>query len=162
MNVMVSYSDMRTAIAVWIVNAFLLSIILLLFQNLVPVLLHCVEFPLNLKSLNLTYYDIAKKNYILPSFFQFYINSWINVPRQKKSIGINKICSDMARYGSKYICSIVDNETRQLFEVLDSRSKSNLIQYFTKIPRAEKRTEDTKLFDSKLFLPFKMGLICLE
>ncbi len=58
---------------------------------------------------------------------QRYFDSFINIPRIRlsESIGIDEIHSKMVkRADSAYLCVMADNESRSLFEILPSRSKS--------------------------------------
>lgn len=95
---------------------------------------------LDLKNPNLTYKDIAARNHVSSSTVQTLFDSWVNVPRLhlSESIGIDEIHSDMAKYGSSYLCVIVDNVKRSLLEILPSRAKNYLNNYLDKIPQKEK------------------------
>lgn len=95
---------------------------------------------LDLKNPNLTYKDIALRHHVSSTTVQKLFDSWVNIPRLKlpQSIGIDEIHSDMALYGSSYLCVLVDNIDRSLFEILPSRAKNQLNKYFDKIPQSEK------------------------
>lgn len=94
----------------------------------------------DLKNPNLTYKDIAQRHHVSSFTVQKLFDSWVNIPRLKlpQSIGIDEIHSDMAIYGSSYLCVLVDNMERSLFEILPSRSKDYLNKYLEKIPQSEK------------------------
>lgn len=96
----------------------------------------------DLANLNMTYAMIAKKNNISITTVQKYMDSFISIPRIKlpTNIGIDEIYSKMAHYGnSKYLCIMVDNEQRDLFEILPSRAKIELQRYFSAIPLEERK-----------------------
>lgn len=44
----------------------------------------------------------------------------------------------MSKYGSAYLCVLVDNIKRELFDILPSRSKWELEKYFDLFPREER------------------------
>ena len=71
---------------------------------------------------------------------EVYADSFLNVPRLHlpDNIGIDELCSDMAKYGNAYLCVMVDNNGRDLFEILPSRTKHELLNYFEKIPAEER------------------------
>lgn len=82
----------------------------------------------------------ADANHISVTQVQRYFDSFVNIPRIRlpESIGIDEIHSKMAkRTDSSYLCVMVDNVHRSLFEILPSRSKRELQRYFEKIPTEE-------------------------
>lgn len=94
-----------------------------------------------LSNLNYTYKMIADSNNVSITQVQRYMDSYVNIPRihLPASIGIDELHSRMAkRKNSSYLCVLVDNEHRCLFEILPSRSKQELNRYFDKIPKDEK------------------------
>lgn len=95
---------------------------------------------IDLKNLNLTYKDVADRHHVSSTTVQRLFDSWVNVPRLKlsQSIGIDEIHSDMAKYGSKYLCVIVDNVSRTVLEILPSRAKHYLNNHFDSVPRSQK------------------------
>lgn len=96
----------------------------------------------DLKNPNLTYKDIAAKHNVSPSTVQRLFDSWVTAPRQKlpESIGIDEIHSKMAKYNSSYLCTIVDNVDRSLIEILPTRAKYQLNNYFDTVPQDEKNS----------------------
>lgn len=93
-----------------------------------------------LRNLNYTYNDIAKRNCVSVTTVQSYFDSWVNIPRLHlpEWIGIDEIHSDMAKYGSAYLCILADCTGRSVFEILSSRSKHILGKYFEAIPLNER------------------------
>lgn len=95
----------------------------------------------SLSNLNYTYSMVAELNHISVTQVQRYFDSFVKIPkiRLPESIGIDEIHSKMAkRADSAYLCVMVDNKNRSLFEILPSRSKSELRRYFDRIPAEER------------------------
>ncbi|MGX8835223.1 ISL3 family transposase [Amedibacillus sp. YH-ame6] len=93
-----------------------------------------------LSNLNYTYKMVAENNHVSITQVQRYFDSFVNFPRitLPESIGIDELHSKMThRSNSAYLCVMVDNTQRSLFEILPSRSKAKLIRYFDKIPQVE-------------------------
>lgn len=110
---------------------------------------------LDLGNLNKTYKDIAEAHDISITQVLRYLDSFVTVPRLTlpESIGIDEISSDMAKYHSKYLCVMVDNQSRDAFEILPSRSKHHLKRYFEKIPENERLK--VKYVTMDMWLPYK-------
>ena len=54
-------------------------------------------------------------------------------------LGIDELHShELSRRNSSYLCILVDNERRTVWDVLDSRSKMALSLFFSNIPREER------------------------
>ena len=95
----------------------------------------------SLSNLNYTYKMVANINHISVTQVQRYFDSFVNIPRihLPESIGIDEIHSKMAKQSnSSYLCVMVDNVNRSLFEILPSRSKRELQRYFDRIPVDER------------------------
>ena len=95
----------------------------------------------SLSNLNYTYSMVAELNHISVTRLQHQFDSFVNIPRIRlsESIGIDEIHSKMAkRADSTYLCVMVDNKNRSLFEILPSRSKSKLRRYFNRISTEER------------------------
>lgn len=110
----------------------------------------------DLANLHLTFKDIADKNHISTTTVQHYSDSFINFPRLSlpENIGIDELHSSMAsRTNSHYICVMVDNNKRVPFEILPSRSKKALSNYFSNIPREERMK--VKYFTMDMWEPYK-------
>ncbi|MFV0382125.1 MAG: transposase, partial [Breznakia sp.] len=82
-------------------------------------------------------------------------DSFVNFPRLKlpTNIVIDELHSSMTKYGSSYLCVLVDNEKRCIFELLPSRSKHDLNRYFEKIPQPEK--DAIRYVTMDMWLPYK-------
>ena len=95
---------------------------------------------LDLKKLNFSYKDIAERNDVSITQVQKYFYSFINIPgiTLPESLGIDEIHSNMAKYSSAYLCIMVDNENRVLFEILPSRSKNTISNYLSMIDKKER------------------------
>lgn len=91
------------------------------------------QIMLDLRKTHMSFKDIAEKNDVSITQVQRYFDSYVHVPRPQslpENLGIDEMHSDMAKYGSSYLCVLVDNEKRQIFDILPSRSKRELIKYF--------------------------------
>lgn len=99
------------------------------------------QIMLDLKKPNMSFKDVAEKNDVSITQVQRYFDSYVHAVRPNHlpvNLGIDEIHSDMAKYGSNYLCILVDNEKRQIFDILPSRSKHELIKYFEQYPAAER------------------------
>lgn len=70
-----------------------------------------------------------------------YLDSYITIPPRPlpECLGIDELHSkSLAKKNSSYLCILVDNQNRTLYDILDSRSKEHLSLYFSKIPRTER------------------------
>ena len=92
-------------------------------------------------NLNYSIKDIAAKNHLSSAMTEIYCDSYLRVPRQylPVNLGIDELHSGMAKYGSSYICVLVDNEKRSLIDIRPSRSKHELSKYFESIPLEERK-----------------------
>lgn len=95
---------------------------------------------LDLKKPNMTYTQIAERNHVSVTTVQHYFDSYVLVPKPRlpANIGIDEIHSDMAKYGSAYLAVLADNDLRQPFDILPSRSKHELIKYFERFTQKER------------------------
>ena len=70
-----------------------------------------------------------------------YLDSYITIPPRPlpESLGIDEIHNKyLSKRNSSYLCILVDNEKRHIYDVLDSRNKEHLSLYFSKIPREQR------------------------
>lgn len=70
-----------------------------------------------------------------------YLDSYITIPPRPlpECLGIDEIHNKyLSKRNSSYLCVLVDNENRYIYDILDSRSKEHLSLYFPKIPRDER------------------------
>lgn len=110
----------------------------------------------NLSNLNYTYKMVGDINNVSVTQVQRYFDSYVVIPRihLPESIGIDEIHSKMAhRKDSSYLCVMVDNQNRSLFEVLPSRSKLELSRYLDKIPLDERNA--VKYVTIDMWQPYK-------
>lgn len=109
----------------------------------------------DLAHLNLTYKDIADRHHVSITRVQSYLDSFLKVPRLPlpSSIGIDELHSNLAKYRSPYLGIIVDNENRDLLDILPSRSKEQLSRYFSRIPRKERL--NVKYVTTDLWEPYR-------
>lgn len=95
---------------------------------------------IQLKSLDLTFKRIAELNHISTSTVISYLDSFVSLPKPAlpESLGIDEIHSSLAKYGSSYLCVLVDNEMRKPVDILESRSKEFLNKHFDRYPKTER------------------------
>lgn len=94
-----------------------------------------------LANLNYTLHMISEELKISPTQLNMYIDSYITVPRRPlpECLGIDELHSkELSKRNSSYLCVLVDNEKRSVYDVLDSRSKTNIALYFSSFPREER------------------------
>lgn len=94
-----------------------------------------------LGNLNYTLDMISKELNISPTQLNTYIDSFITIPPRllPESLGIDELHSNtLSRKSASYLCILVDNENRCLYDVLDSRSKFHLADHFSSIPRDQR------------------------
>ncbi len=110
---------------------------------------------LDLRNIHFSFFDIAKKHHVSTSLVEIYADSFLRVPRQplSENIGIDELHSNMAKYGGSYLCTITDNRSRSLLEILPDRSKKTLSRYMEQIPLDERRK--VKYVTMDLWVPYK-------
>lgn len=88
----------------------------------------------------LTVRYIAEENGISSTMVNNYLDSYVVLPPPSlpENIGIDELSSSMSSRDSAYLCVLVDNEHRDLLDILRSRSKSSLSNYFSSFPREER------------------------
>ena len=94
-----------------------------------------------LKNLNYTLEMISEELNISTTQVNNYLDSYVVVPNLPlpESIGIDELHSPvLSRRNASYLCVIVDNEKRCLYDVLDSRSKGYLSSFFVDKTREER------------------------
>lgn len=94
-----------------------------------------------LKNLNYTLDMISKELNISKTHINNYIDSYIVAPKLKlpEWLGIDEVHSDSLTYkNASYLCVMVDGKKRTLFDILGSRSKDTLSNYFSKIDKNER------------------------
>lgn len=94
-----------------------------------------------LSNLNYTLNMISDELNISATQLCKYLDSYVVIPPRKlpESLGIDEIYNKyLSKKNSSYLCVLVDNVNRNLFDILDSRSKEYLSLYFSKFPREER------------------------
>lgn len=92
-----------------------------------------------LANLNYTLSMISQELNISPTQLNQYIDSYITVPRRllPECLGIDELHSKvLSKRNASYLCILVDNEKRAVYDVLDSRSKMSVASYFSSFPCA--------------------------
>ena len=101
------------------------------------------EIMKKLKKLNYTLEMISEELNISTTQVNNYLDSYVVVPNLPlpESIGIDELHSPvLSRHNASYLCVIVDNENRCLYDVLDSRSKDYLSSFFANKTREERHS----------------------
>lgn len=99
--------------------------------------------PLNvledLKFPNATFSSVARLNHISIQKVIDIFDAYVEIPRATLPYAI---CIDevyaFRHHKDKYICSILDFEKNEIVDILPSRKKHQMANYFTKIPKAER------------------------
>ena len=109
-----------------------------------------------LGNLNYTVDMISKELNISTTQINKYLDSYITIPKRPlpESIGIDEIHSPvLSKKNASYLCMIVDNERRVLYDILDSRSKNYLSSYVTSFKREERAS--VKYVTIDMWEPYK-------
>ena len=94
-----------------------------------------------LKNLSYTLGMISEELNISTTQINNYLDSYVVVPNLplSESVGIDELHSpSLSRKNASYLCVIVDNEKRCLYDILDSRSKDYLSNFFVSKTREER------------------------
>ncbi len=94
-----------------------------------------------LGNLNYTLDMISKELNISPTQLNTYLDSFVTIPPRllPENLGIDELHSKaLSRRSASYLCVLVDNDARCVYDVLDSRSKYSLSHFFSKVPRNER------------------------
>lgn len=94
-----------------------------------------------LGNLNYNLLMISEELNISPTQLNRYIDSYITIPPRPlpECLGIDELHShELSRKNASYLCILVDNERRTVWDVLDSRSKMALSLFCSRIPRDER------------------------
>lgn len=94
-----------------------------------------------MKDLNYTMQMISDELNISKTQLCKYLDSYITIPprRLPECLGIDELYSkSLSKRNSSYLCILVDNEKRHVYDILNSRNKQQLSLYFSAIPREER------------------------
>lgn len=94
----------------------------------------------DLKSFHETFASVAARYNISPTSVASIFDNHVNVPRRKlpETILIDEVYAFDSGNKGNYVCVLLDFETNSIIDILPSRKKQNLINYFTLIPREER------------------------
>lgn len=93
------------------------------------------------RNLNYTLDSISKEFNISTTQLNNYLDSFITIPKRQlpECLGIDEIHSRaLSRKTSPYLCILVDNGQRCIFDILDSRAKNSLARHFSNLPREDR------------------------
>ena len=109
-----------------------------------------------LGNLNYTLDMIAKELHLSNTQVNNYLDSYVTIPPMPlpQSLGIDEIHNpEMAYKDSAYLCIMVDNQNRCIYDVLGSRSKNYLDNYFYGFKEEEKAA--VKYVSIDMWEPYK-------
>ena len=109
-----------------------------------------------LGNLNYTLDMIAKELHLSNTQVNNYLDSYVTIPPMPlpQSLGIDEVHNpEMAYKGSAYLCIMVDNQNRCIYDVLGSRSKNYLDNYFYGFKEEEKAA--VKYVSIDMWEPYK-------
>ena len=109
-----------------------------------------------LANLNLTLETISKDLNISKTQINKYLDSYITIPPRPLpvSIGIDELHSPiLSKHNASYLCILVDNNKRCIYEVLDSRGKYYLQDYVSQFSREERY--ETKYVTIDMWEPYR-------
>lgn len=94
-----------------------------------------------LGNLNYTLQMISDELSISKTQLCKYLDSYITIPPRPlpESLGIDELYNKyLSKRNSSYLCILVDNAGRHIYDILDSRNKEHLSLYFSRIPRVQR------------------------
>lgn len=102
----------------------------------------------DLKSPNATFTDVAKRHNISPTSAINIFDRHVHISRRPlpECIAFDEVYA-FKSYDSDYVCVIVDYLDKKIIDVLPSRHKNVLINYFMLIPRVEREKVKYVSFD---------------
>ena len=114
----------------------------------------------HLKTLDLNFTRIAELNNVSVTTVLTYLDSYVAIPRPflPESLGIDELHSGMATGDSAYLCVLVNNVKRYPIEILNSRSKRTLNNYFEAYSKTER--DKVKFVTIDMWQPYKD--VCLR
>lgn len=109
-----------------------------------------------LKNLGYTLGMISEELNISTTQINNYLDSYVVVPNLPlpESVGIDELHSpSLSRKNASYLCVIVDNEKRCLYDILDSRSKDYLSKFF--VSKTRKERHNVKYVTIDMWEPYR-------
>lgn len=93
----------------------------------------------DLKNPHETFSSVADRYHISATEVIRIFDAHVSIPRKKlpEVISIDE-CYALPNDESKYICVLLDFRTQQIIDILPSRKKKDLVEYFSKISRTER------------------------
>ena len=109
----------------------------------------------DLKSPAATFTQIGDRHHVSPTTVSYIFDRHVKIPRRKLPghLCIDEVYAFHSTY-SDYVCVLVDYDTAKVLDVLSSRKKYDLINYFTAIPKNER--EAVKIFSSDMWETYRI------
>lgn len=103
-----------------------------------------------------TFVSIAERYHISPTTVASIFDATVNIPRAK----LPRIMSTDENYAfysqdthSKYVCVLIDQQTRRPIDILPSRRYDYLDEYYSKIPKYEK--DQVEFIATDMYEPYR-------
>lgn len=102
----------------------------------------------DLKNHNETFSSVANRYHISPTTVASIFDTHVDIPRKQlpKRINIDEVYAFKSKE-SKYVCVLLDYDTQTPIDILPSRRKEYLLNYFKKIPKEEREKVEICCFD---------------
>lgn len=121
-----------------------------------------------LKDFNETFASVARRFYISPTSAASIFDAHVDISRKPlpAHLCIDEVYAFKSRE-SKYVCVLLDYKTQEVIDVLPSRRKPYLTDYFCSIPREEREKVQFVSYDmwdayrdiARIFFPASMGCV---
>ena len=121
-----------------------------------------------LKSPNVTFSDMARKYFISTTSIMHLFDKHISISRRPlpECLALDEVFAFDSKY-SPCVCVLLDYKDKKLVDLLPSRKKSDLIEYFSVIPKEERNKVkyvsydmwDTYRLVAKLMFPHHKGIV---
>lgn len=101
-----------------------------------------------LKETNSTFSSVARHNSLSLTKVQTIFDSYVDIPRQPLTeiLCIDEVYTETS-INNKYSCLILDFKTHRLLDIIKDRKKYTLLDYFEKIPKAEREKVEYIIMD---------------
>lgn len=122
----------------------------------------------DLKNFNETFASVARRHNVSPTSAASIFDSHVDISRRTlpSNICIDEVYAFKSK-DSKYVCVLLDYDTQEVIDVLPSRRKQYLSDYFYKIPLEERKKVEFVSYDmwdtyrsiAKIYFPNSKGVV---